>query len=66
VCTTPLPVVAGLRLITPAVSVGGVDSLIQHPVSPPYRLGDPDDRRTHGIGYRLLRLSVGIEDADDV
>lgn len=55
-------VAAGVRLITHAVSLGGVDSLIQHPASLTHRPLPPDTRPRPG----LLRLSVGLEDADDL
>lgn len=62
----PHAVIAGVRLITPAVSLGSVDSLIQHPASISHRVVDPADRRDAGVGDRLLRLSVGLEDVDDL
>lgn len=55
-------VATGVRLITHAVSLGGVDSLIQHPASLTHRPLPPDARPTPG----LLRLSVGLEDASDL
>jgi methionine-gamma-lyase len=62
----PHEVIAGVRLITPAVSLGSVDTLIQHPASISHRIVDADDRRNAGVGDRLLRLSVGLEDAEDL
>ncbi|WP_128976190.1 trans-sulfuration enzyme family protein [Streptomyces roseicoloratus] len=62
----PHDVIAGVRLITPAVSLGSVDSLIQHPASISHRIVDPSDRRSGGIGDRLLRMSVGLEDVEDL
>ncbi|MBG0856972.1 PLP-dependent transferase [Streptomyces spinoverrucosus] len=62
----PHQVIAGVRLITPAVSLGSVDTLIQHPASISHRIVDADDRRGAGVGDRLLRLSVGLEDVDDL
>lgn len=58
--------IAGVRLITPAVSLGSVDTLIQHPASISHRIVDADDRRGAGVSDRLLRLSVGLEDVDDL
>ncbi|WP_337172669.1 PLP-dependent aspartate aminotransferase family protein [Gemmatimonas aurantiaca] len=53
-----------LTLITPAVSLGSTDSLIQHPAGLTHRLLDPAVREAEGITDGLLRLSVGLESAD--
>lgn len=50
------------RLITHAVSLGGVDSLIQHPASLTHRPVAPEARPGAGV----LRLSVGLEDVADL
>ncbi|GHI09371.1 hypothetical protein Scel_76920 [Streptomyces cellostaticus] len=42
------------------------DTLIQHPASISHRIVDADDRRGAGVSDRLLRLSVGLEDVDDL
>ncbi len=57
---------AGLRCITPAVSLGATDTLIQHPAGLTHRLVDPAARAAAGITDGLLRLSVGIEDPRDL
>ncbi|MCS0635648.1 PLP-dependent transferase [Streptomyces sp. LP05-1] len=62
----PHDVIAGVRLIPPAVSLGSVDSLIQHPASISHRVVDEGDRRAAGVSDRLLRLSVGLEDVEDL
>ncbi|MFF2654873.1 trans-sulfuration enzyme family protein [Streptomyces sp. NPDC058045] len=62
----PHEVIAAVRLITPAVSLGSVDTLIQHPASISHRIVDPADRHGSGVGDRLLRMSVGLEDVDDL
>ncbi|MFJ9823749.1 trans-sulfuration enzyme family protein [Streptomyces sp. NPDC101160] len=62
----PHEVISGVRLITPAVSLGSVDSLIQHPASISHRIVDASDRRSGGISDRLLRMSVGLEDVEDL
>lgn len=62
----PGAVVSGVRLITPAVSLGSVDTLIQHPMSLTHHSVSPDGRREGGIADGLLRLLVGLEDADDL
>ncbi|MGN6612851.1 MAG: trans-sulfuration enzyme family protein [Angustibacter sp.] len=55
-------VASGVRLITHAVSLGGVDTLIQHPASLTHR---PVEASAKPVGA-LLRLSCGLEDADDL
>ncbi|MGX1129061.1 methionine-gamma-lyase [Streptomyces glaucescens] len=62
----PHAVIGGVRLVTPAVSLGSVDTLIQHPASISHRIVAADDRRGAGVSDRLLRLSVGLEDVDDL
>ncbi|MGW0736804.1 trans-sulfuration enzyme family protein [Streptomyces sp. NPDC002851] len=62
----PHEVIAGVRLITPAVSLGSVDTLIQHPASISHRIVEAGDRRSAGVSDRLLRMSVGLEDVDDL
>lgn len=59
-------VVARVRLITPAVSLGSVDTLIQHPASLTHRVVGEEDRHAGGIGDDLLRVSVGLEDVRDL
>ncbi|MFG1807923.1 trans-sulfuration enzyme family protein [Streptomyces sp. NPDC049040] len=66
VCGDPHAVIAAVRLITPAVSLGSVDTLIQHPASISHRVVAADDRESGGVGERLLRMSVGLEDPDDL
>lgn len=62
----PHQVISAVRLITPAVSLGSVDTLIQHPGSISHRIVPADDRRSGGIGEKLLRMSVGLEDVEDL
>lgn len=57
---------ASLELITPAVSLGSTDTLIQHPAALTHRLVDPAAKEAAGITDGLLRVSVGLEDADDL
>jgi cystathionine gamma-synthase len=56
----------GLRCFTLAESLGGVESLIAHPTSMTHAGMDEAARLHAGIGPGLLRVSVGIEDADDL
>jgi len=62
----PHRLISSVRLITPAVSLGSVDTLIQHPASISHRIVDEGDRRSSGVGDRLLRMSVGLEDVEDL
>lgn len=55
-----------VTLMTPAVSLGSVDSLIQHPAALTHRVVDPGAKAEHGIGEGLIRLSVGLEDPADL
>jgi cystathionine beta-lyase/cystathionine gamma-synthase len=55
-----------LRLITPALSLGTTDSLIEHPAGLTHRLVDPAVLAELGVTPGLLRLSVGLEDPHDL
>jgi len=55
-----------LRLIRPAMSLGGVESIICAPVTTSHRLISKKQRAEEGIKDNLLRLSVGIEDVEDL
>ncbi len=54
------------RLFTCAESLGGVESLIEHPSSMTHASIPPEARRAIGIDDGLIRLSVGIEDKNDL
>jgi cystathionine gamma-synthase len=56
----------GLECFTLAESLGGVESLIAHPTSMTHAGMDETARLRAGIGPGLLRVSVGIEDSDDL
>lgn len=58
--------VSGLSLITPAVSLGSTDTLIQPPAVLTHRVVDAGAREKAGISGGLLRLSVGLEDMRDL
>ena len=58
--------VDGLRCFTLAESLGGVESLVAHPATMTHAAMSTDARAAAGIGDGLLRLSVGIEHADDL
>jgi cystathionine gamma-lyase len=49
-----------------AESLGGVESLIEHPAIMTHASVPPEQRKALGISDGLVRLSVGIEDADDL
>ena len=55
-----------LQLITLAESLGGVESLVCHPASMTHAAIPADIRKEVGIVDELIRLSVGIEDVDDL
>ena len=59
-------ILGNIQLITFAESLGGVESLITHPVSRTHTEIEEEKRQALGITDTLLRLSVGIEDADDL
>ena len=59
-------ILSNLKLIIFAESLGGVESLITHPVSRTHTEISEEKRNALGITDTLLRLSVGIEDADDL
>jgi len=55
-----------LHFITLAVSLGGCESLIQHPASMTHACVPKEEREAANITDGLIRLSVGIEDAKDL
>ncbi|HWG10259.1 MAG TPA: cystathionine gamma-synthase [Rhodanobacteraceae bacterium] len=56
----------GLRCITLAESLGGVESLVAHPATMTHASMSAEARRNAGVSDSLLRLSTGIENADDL
>lgn len=58
--------VARTQVFTLAESLGGVESLIEHPPSMTHASVPPEDRRAIGIDDGLIRLSIGVEDAGDL
>ncbi|HJW73209.1 MAG TPA: aminotransferase class I/II-fold pyridoxal phosphate-dependent enzyme [Geothrix sp.] len=59
-------VMAEVKLMTPAVSLGSVDTLIQHPAALTHRVVNADAREHSGISQSLMRLSVGLENPEDL
>jgi cystathionine gamma-lyase len=54
------------ELFTLAESLGGIESLIEHPATMTHASIPVDVRANIGISDALVRLSVGIEDVDDL
>jgi cystathionine gamma-lyase len=55
-----------VRLFALAESLGGVESLIEHPAIMTHASVPPENRTKLGISDTLVRISVGIEDCDDL
>jgi cystathionine gamma-synthase len=59
-------VLRSVRVFALAESLGGVESLIDHPMSMTHASMDPKLREEAGITESLIRLSVGLENIDDI
>jgi len=59
-------VLDNVHLALLAVSLGGVETLIQHPASMTHSKVSADDKKKAGISDDLIRLAVGIEDVKDI
>jgi methionine-gamma-lyase len=59
-------VMNNVHLALLAVSLGGIETLIQHPASMTHSKMDKESRLKAGITEGLIRLSVGIEDVEDI
>lgn len=59
-------VLTSTRLFSLAESLGGVESLINHPASMTHASIPREERIRNGLSDGLIRLSVGIEDAGDL
>lgn len=55
-----------LQLFAQAVSLGDVESLACHPASTTHAAMTAEDRQKAGVSENLVRLSIGVEDADDL
>jgi methionine-gamma-lyase len=55
-----------VQLCVLAVSLGGIETLIQHPASMTHSKLSPAARKEGGISDELVRLSVGIEEAEEI
>jgi cystathionine gamma-synthase len=58
--------VSGLKFFSLAESLGGVESLVAHPATMTHVSMSPEAREKAGISDQLIRLSVGIEDVQDL
>ena len=61
-----IAVLEKFQLFTLAESLGGVESLSGHPATMTHASIPPEQRRRAGLSDSLIRLSVGIEDAEDL
>src|SRR5262249_30991758 len=59
-------VLAGTQLFSLAESLGGVESLLGHPASMTHASIPREERLRNGLADTLIRLSVGVEDAQDL
>ena len=59
-------ILKSVRLCSLAESLGGVETLISHPASMTHASVPPEDRKRLGITDGLVRISVGIEDIEDL
>ena len=59
-------VLSSTKLFALAESLGGVESLINHPASMTHASIPREERIKNGLTDSLIRLSVGIEDAEDL
>jgi len=55
-----------VKMVILAVSLGGVETLIQHPASMTHSKVSAEGKAMAGITDGLVRFSVGIEDVDDL
>ncbi len=55
-----------LKLIRPAISLGGVDTIVSSPVLASHKSLSQEELEREGIGESLIRLSTGIEKVDEV
>jgi methionine-gamma-lyase len=59
-------VMDNVKLALLAVSLGGIETLIQHPASMTHSKLTPQARQSAGISDGLVRLAIGIEDVEDI
>lgn len=56
----------GIQLAAFAVSLGGVESILSYPAKMSHAAMPPEERGARGISDTLVRLSIGLEDVDDL
>lgn len=56
----------GLKMVKLAVSLGGTESLAEHPATMTHADVSAEDKEKYGINHNLVRLSVGLEHPDDL
>jgi cystathionine gamma-lyase len=61
-----IQVLKSTDVFTLAESLGGVESLIEHPASMTHASVPPEQRRAIGLTDSLLRISVGVEEVEDL
>ena len=61
-----LAILDAVEVFTLAESLGGVESLIEHPASMTHASIPAEERRKIGLTDSLIRLSVGVETFDDL
>eukprot|EP01125_Pyxidicula_operculata_P015989 TRINITY_DN5465_c0_g1_i1.p1 TRINITY_DN5465_c0_g1~~TRINITY_DN5465_c0_g1_i1.p1 ORF type:complete len:397 (+),score=62.10 TRINITY_DN5465_c0_g1_i1:45-1235(+) len=61
-----IQLIENVKLITLAVSLGGVESLIEHAASMTHAHASDEEKKRGHITDGLIRLSIGIEDVDDI
>ena len=62
----PLDAMKSLKVISPANTLGGVNSTISHPSTMSHRSLSPEEKKELGIGNNTFRLSVGLETTDSI
>ncbi|EQD51990.1 Cys/Met metabolism, pyridoxal phosphate-dependent enzyme, partial [mine drainage metagenome] len=55
-----------LKIVTPANTLGGVNTTISHPATMSHRSLSAEEKKMAGINESLFRLSVGLEDPGDI
>src|SRR5690606_8412071 len=64
--TAATELMSRMKLITVAESLGGVESLCAYPPKMSHESYSPEERIRMGIHDSLIRLSIGVEDVDDI
>ncbi len=62
----PLEAMKRMSIITPANTLGGVNSTISHPSTMSHRSLSAEEKKSLGVSHETFRLSVGLEDPEDL